>query len=50
MVCADYLREYAQFINDTAQFNGLCLYRADKSFYDNTTVDDIKKQLHMVEK
>ena len=43
-----YLRGYSDFINHISGITGLCLYRVDKDFYDKVTVDNIKKQLCMV--
>lgn len=44
----EYLREYSDFINNTARATGLCVYRVSCGFYDQITVEDIEKQLHIV--
>ena len=44
----EYLREYANFINNTSLITGLCLYRVDHKFYEQVTAEDIEKQLRIV--
>lgn len=44
----EYLREYSNFINNTAPITGLCVYSVNREFYDQVTVADIEKQLRIV--
>lgn len=44
----EYLREYSNFINNTSWITGLCLYHVDQNFYEQTTVEDMEKQLRIV--
>ena len=44
----EYLREYSNFINNTALITGLCVYSVEREFYDQITVEDIEKQLRII--
>lgn len=44
----EYLREYSDFINNTALITGLCIYPVDREFYNQITAEDIEKQLRIV--
>ena len=44
----EYLREYSNFINNTALIAGLCVYSVEREFYDQITVEDIEKQLRII--
>ncbi len=44
----EYLQKYSNFINNTTLITGLCVYRVNRGFYDQITVGDIEKQLHIV--
>ena len=44
----EYLQEYADFINNTVFFTGICVYPVDREFYDQLTVEDAEKQLRMI--
>lgn len=44
----EYLWEYSNFINSTSLITGLCLYKVDHKFYEQVTVEDIEKQLHII--
>lgn len=43
-----YLQEYADFINKTSRFTGLCVYRVDSEFYNRVTIIDMEKQLRII--
>ncbi|MDE7164342.1 MAG: hypothetical protein K2O04_02835 [Clostridiales bacterium] len=43
-----YLREYKDFINKMTVFTGYYIYNVDRNFYEQCSIDDIRKQIENV--
>ena len=47
-ILQQYLREYKDFINKMTTFTGYYIYNVDYNFYEQCSIDDIRKQLENV--